>query len=352
MGRKSASSRSFLDVASGSERHKPNEMQRLVPVGKVRAAVKRAGEPMCSRFRGYWLISSPGGEVAVPVRCRSHRCPHCRKFKALAAAVVLQRGLDRAEGRARLLTLTDGRGDMTSADVRQAWQRLAGRLRRRGLLGDFFTSLEATKKGRLHLHVLVIEAERGGGFVENLGELAEASGFGRVADVRAVETGSGSKSLGQYLTKGGVCGETAKLASYLTKTASADEELREKLGERLRPVNVSRGFLGGSLTETEKEICRHFAEAAEAEVPEVWEMWREEELATTREEWREFSRSRELKDHDLPDAEPKVRETADFALATNYPISPLSRGNEERAKSGSEEGGLNQGLPEPGRLAA
>lgn len=276
--------------------HKP-KCTRIVSVATARAAVKAAGEPKCSRFSGYWLISSPDGDVAVPIRCKSHRCPSCRKFKALAAAVVLQRGLDKAKGRARLLTLTDGRGDMTSADVAAAWRRFSLRLKRRGLLGETFTSLEATKKGRLHLHAVVIESERGGGFIDNLGDLAAASGFGKVADVREVKTGGGkAKTVAQYLTKGGVAAEATKLASYLTKTANTDGELREKLGERLRPVNVSRGFLGGGLAATEKEICRYFAEAAEAEVPEVWEMWREEELATTREEWREFARLRELED--------------------------------------------------------
>lgn len=219
----------------------------------------------------------------MPVRCRSHRCNWCRRFKALAAALTLQRALDVAPGRARLMTFTDGTGEMTSADISQAWRRLSLRLKRRGLLGATFSSLEATKRGRLHLHVVVFETDKGGGFIKQkeLSKLAEASGFGPICDVREVATGDGqARSVAAYLTKGGISQEASRLAAYLTKTGRMRPDLEHKLGERLRPVNVSQGFLGGSLSESEKEVCAHFASSQDVELPEVWELWHETEMVT------------------------------------------------------------------------
>ena len=107
--------------------------------------------------------------------------------------------------------------------------------------------------------------------------MAEAVGFGRVCDIREIETGDGeARSIAAYLTKGGISETASGLAAYLTKTsAQAAGEMREKLGERLQPVAVSRGFLGGRLSDVEAEISRHFAEQHEEGVPEVWELWRE-----------------------------------------------------------------------------
>lgn len=257
--------------------------------------MERAGVPRCQRFSGTWIVPVPGVEVAVPLRCRSHRCPWCRRYKSLAATVVIQRGIERAPGRVRLVTLTDPRGDMTSADMSAAWRRFARRLERQGKLGQYVRSLEATKAGALHYHVLLFDTERGGGYIPQLelSRMAEASGFGRVADIREVEGAGGGEafSVAAYLTKSGlsarVSSDAVKVAQYVTKAGSAGEsaEVTAKLGERVRPVTTSRGFIGGSLTETEREICRHFGErsgeageAPEAPLPEGWEVWTSSEV--------------------------------------------------------------------------
>lgn len=276
---------------------------------KVAEAIERAGDPKCPRFRGRYLVSLPDVEVAVPLRCRSQRCPYCRRFKALAAAVVVQRAIERATGRVRFMTLTDGRGDMTSVDMSRAWRRLSRRLDRRNLLGQYVRVLEVTKAGRLHYHVLLFETKRGGGFIPQtqLSEFAEASGFGAVTDIRAVEGGAGesARSLSAYVTKSGVTEQVseaaARVARYVTKAGPEDlgdlAEVGDKLGERVRPVTTSQGFIGGSLAETETEICRYFGEVARgekvaAETPEMWELWGEFEVISRLAAHRRRSRSR------------------------------------------------------------
>lgn len=265
----------------GESPYKANSTQP----GLVRDAIEQAGSPRCSRFSGYWLVGSPGALVAVPLRCRSRKCPHCSILRGLADRLTLLKALDLAPGRVRLVTLTDATGTMTNDEMSRAFQRLAARLRRRGWLGDYYRVIEWTKSGALHYHLVIFETEKGGGFIPQaeLSVMAEGCGFGRIADIEEVQNvGGGRRSIADYLTKGMRHEQADRLGGYLTKTAREliRPDVADKFGARFRPVTLSQGFLGGTLRESEQEICRYFAERQAASnglqvAPEAWEIWHE-----------------------------------------------------------------------------
>jgi hypothetical protein len=186
-----------------------------------------------------------------------------------------------------MLTVTDGTPGqvMTAADIYASWTRLCLRLKRRELLGDYAAVLEAQNNAAagLHLHVLVAEGTRGGGWIDKreLSDHAAASGFGPIVGIDLVrDTGAGAATVAAYLSKGGVGAEAGQLSAYLSKTGRLREQLTlaDKLGQRMRPLRLSRSWPGGGLTATEREVMRHFA-TGEQVTPDAWERWHEGEVA-------------------------------------------------------------------------
>ncbi len=241
------------------------------------AAILAAESPKCPRFSGYWAISTnPEGErTASGIRCKSRRCSWCSRFVALASYAVLADGIAKAqadERRVRFMTLTDtasGDGDVRS--FYEAWTRLAARLRSQGRLGEYARVLEVTKRGKLHIHVLLADADRGGGFIPQaeLSRMAAAVGFGRIADIRAVgEIGEPCASLAGYFTKQTIHSEAAELVAYCGKQTA--ERLADLGAARVRPLSLSRKWYGGGIRAAESELMQHWYGRNDETTFEVW----------------------------------------------------------------------------------
>ncbi len=258
----------------------------------VAGAIHRHPGGLCPRSKGSWLVGNNGSGApagVVPVRCRSWRCDHCSRFLSLAAYCSLADGLAKAKA-ARLITLTDGSGgDLDVAALYAAWQRLTLRLKRRGLLGEFAYTLELSpQRNLLHMHCLMVETNRGGGYIDarELSKQAASSGFGKIVDIRLVRTeGTVLPSLSAYLSPNAEKHEDLmNLAYYCTKSSA--EALRAKAKVRVRPYRTSRGWLGGSLKYCEKKLIAEWY----GDKPKLdgvdWEFWGEwqlgQELKTVR----------------------------------------------------------------------
>ncbi len=218
-----------------------------LPAHKVAAAIVDAPAGRCPRTGGLFAlrvdVSPP---LAVPVSCRTWDCPTCRGVKALVAFAVVSEGIARyqAKGeRVRFLTLTDGEGSMTVPELYAAWNRFRQRMRRRDMLKDYALAVEVGS--RLHLHACIT-----GRFIDQARELvshAEAAGFGRIADIRAVPPLARADTLAGYITRADKSADALQLARYLTKSTA--QQLRERGAKRVRPLRVSREWEGGNLTE-------------------------------------------------------------------------------------------------------
>lgn len=217
--------------------------------------------PKCESFNGLWFISEATNR-AVGQRCQRWTCNSCAVLKRIAAVYLIQLGIERAHQasrRVRFITLTDtARGEMRMPDLYRAWKKLSLRLKRRGLLGEYVAVVEVQERGALHLHMLMAESERGGGFIEQelLSELAEACGFGEVADIRAVSNVPELVwQLGNYLNKTAlpIHEDAAEIGTYVAK-ANRREALRARAETRLRPLRASRGWYPGGLTQAEAEL--------------------------------------------------------------------------------------------------
>jgi hypothetical protein len=198
---------------------------------------------------------------AVLLPCGSWVCEHCGHKKKIAARLMMEEGIHRAQrrgDRVRFITLTspNGRG-LTTRELYQAFSRLRVKLRRSGHLREYFAVVEPTRAGALHLHVLAT-----GKYLpqRRLSELAAWAGFGRIADIRAI-TGTGDGSAGDYPVK--------TLASYATKANAA--KLASRGARRLRPVRTSRGWFPGGMAEAEREVGgRMAAELSLSPDPGPW----------------------------------------------------------------------------------
>jgi hypothetical protein len=204
-------------------------------------------------------------------------------MKRLAAMAMFQHGLSVAASqgyKARLATLTDGsRGELDVPALYGAWGKLTKRLERRGLLGEYALAVETTpKRGFLHVHAILTDGKRGGGYIPQalLSEQAQASGFGKVVDIRAITNIPQRSDLASYLTKSGMLNrEAVLLGSYLTKQGAA-QTLQSKTKKRVRPFRVSRGWAIG-IREAEKQLAEAMYGDQEKD-PGPFERWTEQEL--------------------------------------------------------------------------
>jgi hypothetical protein len=186
-------------------------------------------------------------------------------LKALAAFAVVSDGIAayQANGeRVRLLTLTDAGGEMTVPELYASWGRFRQRMRRRGLLEDYALAVEVGS--RLHLHACIT-----GRFIDHDSVLvpqAVASGFGRIADLRAIPPVESANTLAGYITRAEKSADALQLARYLTKSSAAT--LRERGAKRVRPLRVSTGWKGGGLTAGAERVRREWYGSTEGK----WEV--------------------------------------------------------------------------------
>jgi hypothetical protein len=110
---------------------------------------------------------------------------------------------------------------MDAPALMSCWNRLRTALKRRGLLGEYFT-VHDVRDGRLHLHVVIV----GGRFLPRavLDKQVPAAGFGPVFDVRM---GGKVRGLARYVTKG---------------LATLGQRIGDRCGARLRPCSHSRDW--------------------------------------------------------------------------------------------------------------
>ncbi len=238
----------------------------------------------CPRTKGAWIVANDGsGSPAAvsPIRCRSWRCSSCSRFLSLTAYCCLADGLAKSE-QVRLITLTDGsHGALDVPGLYKAWQKLNLRLKRRGLLGEFAYALELSpKRGLLHMHCLMAETDRGGGYIDQktLSEQAKASGFGKIVDIRSVEgVGNPLADLSAYLAPEAIKNEAVHhLAMYCTKTAAA--LLADKSVARVRPFRTSRAWPGGNLQSCETKLLDEWYGDKPKLADVDWEFWGEWDL--------------------------------------------------------------------------
>jgi len=212
---------------------------------RAHRAVRNAKRTRCPNALIPTYAWSRSSDKAYEISCGSWGCSVCGWRKQRAAAFVVLDGCERALARGervRFCTFTDGRGgEMTVAELYRSWNRLALALRREGVLREYAAVIETTEAGALHLHVLAT-----GRFIKQarLSALAARSGFGAIADIRAVKDDEEGKRSARYISK--------ELAGYITKSKA--EALASKTAVRRRPLRTSRGW-GVSLTAAEKLLA-------------------------------------------------------------------------------------------------
>lgn len=265
----------------------------------VAAAILDAKRSPCPGFRGWWAFSL-STETAYPQRCGKWTCPYCGRFKRAAAQLALARGIERefaAGRRVRFITLTDESGDMDVAAVTDAWKWLVGRLRtsrkgrrrptggwasrpRPSYLREYAITIEAHRSGALHLHGLLT-----GQFIPQtwLTLQARDAGFGRVSWISEVRPG-GAGDLARYLAPAvGIDVGSEVEAAVRRMTVARYMTQAEKWGlapvaarsaRRLRPVRLSRGWPGGTLTQAEGDLIALMF-AGQDRDPGEFELWGE-----------------------------------------------------------------------------
>lgn len=282
-GERQGSVPSARDGRKGTSLEEPDLRSRSGSIAKSHAeeailkAIQEGRIPKCESFSGLWFVSESSNR-AVGQRCQRWTCNSCAIFKRIAAVYLIQLGIERAQEdkrKIRFITLTDtSAGDMNMRDLYKAWQKLALRLKRRGKLGDYVAVVEAQERGALHMHMLMTDSERGGGFIEQelLSELAAASGFGAVTDIRLVKDSPELVwELGNYLNKTsvGIHEDAAEVGTYVAK-ANRQEALRDRADKRLRPLRASRGWYPGGLTAAQAELRKLIADPDEGPWRMVW----------------------------------------------------------------------------------
>lgn len=243
----------------------------------VRAA-RRSRCPNAHRLSYAWSL---GTGHAFELSCGSWACSWCSRRKKAAARLIVETGIGGAFGRGervRFTTLTDGlvpelddhrkpklddhgkpvMREMTVADLYAAWNRLRGKLRRKGVLHEFAAVVETQGNGRLHLHVLMTGrylAQR------RLSEYAKKAGFGPIADIREVKAQhADERRSAAYVSK--------EMAGYATKGKA--EALAAKTAERRRPLRQSRGWCELSMRDAERLAVKEWGTSSEEEAEGPW----------------------------------------------------------------------------------
>ncbi len=149
---------------------------------------------------GFSLIGATGQDVGIyPLRCKRWSCSFCGRRKTRATIARVKAGMDL--GPCRFLTITSP-GDESAEDsyarFPARWKRFHMRLERRFGRIEYVAVVEPQpNRGAAHIHVVFR-----GPFIPQawLSRAAEASGFGRIADIRRAHPRLMSY-LAKYLTK-------------------------------------------------------------------------------------------------------------------------------------------------------
>jgi hypothetical protein len=124
------------------------------------------------------------------------------------------------------------------------------------------------------------ESERGGGYIDarELSTQAEASGFGKIVDIRLVRKDSEPlPSLTSYLAPEAAKSEVLQnLAGYCTKSSA--EALAAKSIKRIRPFRTSRNWQGGTLRSCESKLLEEWYGDKPRHENVDWEFWGEWQL--------------------------------------------------------------------------
>jgi len=147
---------------------------------------------------------NPDGET-MAYRCGSWDCYCCAHRMRMNLIEELERLIEERPEMCRLLTLTVG-GDTGPETVEGQHRHLTDRFNAlRTTLRDSYGDLsyvwirhEGDENGRPHLHLLVDQYLP----QEEISEMAERLGLGRVVDIRKVEARNAAKYLTSYLGKG------------------------------------------------------------------------------------------------------------------------------------------------------
>lgn len=249
-----ASPRSSLDVPTAGR-----DIAKLKKSGefqKVRRSVSRAKKTQCPRATVPAFIYSTQTSKSFEVPCGSYSCPWCSWRKMQVCQFYVLAGMIEAHNRGdrlRFATLTeDPKKPLDVPQLSKAWNRLRTNLKDLGLLDEYISCVEVTKKSRPHLHLVLT-----GKFIpqRKLSQLAEKAGFGRVADIRAVEMDpeKDGKSAAGYIAK--------EISGYLSKTKT--EGLGKLVATRRRPLRASRGWYPGGMKRAEKELLSSFLDDLE-----------------------------------------------------------------------------------------
>jgi len=195
----------------------------------------------------------------VPKTCKSWLCPWCNVWLREGARKLLVSGMQtRPEGYdLALFTFTEpAAATLDLEGLRQRHKATIKRLRRRGWVAAYCTTVERQKRGALHPHIIAHvpreicdrmwehgdqrrTREQWRWHFNELVPMARELGWGPVCDARAAAV---SNELARYAIK--------SLANYATKEAWA--QLKGAGVKRIRPVRASRTWAPANLREFQR----------------------------------------------------------------------------------------------------
>lgn len=245
-----SASRPSLDGARSEAERYIAKLKKDGEIKKVRRAVRHAKQSACPHAKVVFQVYSTSTKKAYEIPCGSWTCSFCGWQKQKVAEYMVLSGMLDAHKRGekvRFLTLTeDPQKPMKVADLSAAWNRLRTNLKDLDKLEEYAAVVEATSRGRPHLHVVFT-----GDYVpqRQLSKLAEKAGFGRVADIRLVDFDPNQQEemkAASYIAK--------ELSGYMSKSKSA--AAGQLVAKRRRPVRASRGWYPGGMARAKRELLQ------------------------------------------------------------------------------------------------
>jgi hypothetical protein len=204
------------------------------------------------------MRSASTGRV-VPKTCKSWLCPNCNVWLREGARRAIAFGMFHRPAGYDLGFFTFTEPAQATLDLPAFYSRMqktVQRLRYRGWIGEYATSVEFQDRGALHPHVIAHvplelvpklrpfgaekrNREQYGWWVKELRPMAVDLGWGAVADAVAVAT---MTETSHYVTK--------SLAGYATK--EAHRKFKAAGARRVRPVRFSKGWHGRHLRDYQR----------------------------------------------------------------------------------------------------
>lgn len=195
-------------------------------------ALEAVSQPECPSLKNRFAFDVISRR-AFPLSCRSWSCPVCRVHRANLAGRIVRFGLEAAHERNQPcahLVVTDQLG-LRFRDLNDRWRLLRQRLRRLGVMGAHVTVVGGNPRRR-HLHVVTVAGEFAPQKI--LAEHSRSVGLGPQLSIARLKPGPQHRD---------------RLSAYLAANALAYvREAAHGSRERLRPVRISPGWPGGSLS--------------------------------------------------------------------------------------------------------